>query len=286
MSSKATSSALLFSTRAAVALIWALKADVPVVTSGANSSDNRTTAAIMFVTMTDNWKPYLCRVNQKSASILVNLGLREAVPVASKPWLLWAWIYFQAPRSDGLSDGKEAPTLYKIEDALTLCVSHACSAVLCGRITTEGRREFYFYGETKNGFHTAVQDALMGFEGYKFDVGELEDSGWAQYLSVLYPSEEDLERISNLDLLDRLVEQGDVLRVPREVHHWMYFESEASRSAFRDSVVAAGFRIEREFHQDGPLPFGVSVARTQAIEQNIIDETVIYLFRLVKRLGG
>jgi hypothetical protein len=103
---------------------------------------------------------------------------------------------------------------------------------------------------------------------------------------VLYPSEEDLERIANMDLLDHLVKQGDILSVPREVHHWNYFTSESSRSHFRDAVVAAGFRIESEFHQDGPRSYGISIARTQAIEQSIIDETVIYLFRLVKPLGG
>ena len=70
--------------------------------------------------MTDNWTPDLCKVNDKLASILVNLGLRDSVPITSKPWLLWVWVYFQSPRPDGLSDSEEAPILYEIEDALTL----------------------------------------------------------------------------------------------------------------------------------------------------------------------
>ncbi len=193
--------------------------------------------------MTENWKPYLCNVSSKLASIFVNLGLREAVPIASKPWLLWTWVYFQSPRADGLSDSKKAPTLYKIEDALNLCVSRACEAIPCGRITTEGRREFYFYGETKNGFRHAVEAALTGFEGYRFDVGQQEDSLWEQYLNVLYPSPENFQRIANMDLLDVLVEKGDVLAVAREVQHWMHFRAESSRSSFRDAAVGAGFRI-------------------------------------------
>lgn len=88
--------------------------------------------------MSENWKPYLCNVNGKIASIFVDLGLRESVPMGSKPWLLWTWLHFQSPRADGLSDGKEAPTLYKIEDALNSCVARACRAIPCGRITTEG----------------------------------------------------------------------------------------------------------------------------------------------------
>ncbi|HEY3974062.1 MAG TPA: DUF695 domain-containing protein [Candidatus Sulfotelmatobacter sp.] len=236
--------------------------------------------------MTDNWKPYLCNVNDKLASILVNLGLRDSVPITSKPWLLWVWVYFQSPRADGLSDGKEAPVLYKIEDALTPSIARVCQAILCGRITTEGRREFYFYGETRNGFRKAVKDALTGFEGYKFSLGEQEDSSWRQYLDVLYPSPEGLERIANMDLLDELVKRGDVLTVPREVQHWMSFRSEQSRALFREAAAGAGYSIVGESLSEGEFPFGVSVTRTQSIQQKLIDQTVIELLKLCRNFDG
>jgi uncharacterized protein (TIGR01619 family) len=183
-------------------------------------------------------------------------------------------------------DSKEAPTLYKIEDARNLCVARACRAIPCGRITTEGRREFYFYGETKDGFRNAVGQALTGFHGYKFDVGEQEDSLWEQYLNVLYPSPEDFQRIANMDLLDVLVEKGDVLTAARKVQHWMYFRSEQSRALFRDAAAAAGFRFVSESSSKGELPFGIVVARTQSIEQNSIDRTVIELLNLCRRFDG
>jgi uncharacterized protein (TIGR01619 family) len=236
--------------------------------------------------MTDNWKPYLCNVNDKLASIFVNLGLRDAVPVMSRPWLLWTWVYFQSPRSDGLSDDKEGPTLFKIEDTLNECVSRDCRAVLCGRITTDGRREFYFYGESKEGFRAAAEAALASFEGYRFDVGVQEDSQWRQYLDVLYPSPENFQRIANMDLLDVLLEKGDVLTAAREVQHWMYFGSERSRRLFRDAVAKAGFKIVSESNGKGDLPFGISVARTQSIDQKSIDETVIELLKLSGHFDG
>jgi uncharacterized protein (TIGR01619 family) len=185
-----------------------------------------------------------------------------------------------------MSDSKEAPTLYEIEDALSPSLARECRAILSGRITTEGRRELYFYGETKDGFRNAVRDALKNFEGYKFDIGEHEDPSWNQYLNVLYPSPENLERIANMDLLDRLVEKGDCLTVPREVHHWVYFGSESSRSLFRDALLSEGFRVQSEFTENSPLPFGISIARIQSIERRIIDETVVYLFRLAESFGG
>jgi hypothetical protein len=236
--------------------------------------------------MTDNWKPYLCNVNGKLASILVNLGLRDLVPITSKPWLLWVWIYFQSPRADGLSDGNEAPTLYAIEDALSPRLSHACQAIPCGRITTEGRREFYFYGASKDGFHKAVREALRAFKGYKFELGEQENPSWSQYLNVLYPSAEDLGRIANMDLLDELEKRGDVLTVPREVQHWMSFRSEESRALFREAAAGTGYGIVGETHSDGEFPFGISVTLTQPIEQKLIDQTVIELLRLCRNFNG
>jgi uncharacterized protein (TIGR01619 family) len=236
--------------------------------------------------MADNWKPYLCNVNGKLASILVNLGLRDSAPITSKPWLLWMWVYFQSPRPDGLSYTEEAPTLYKIEDALTVRAARACRAILSGRITTEGRREFYFYGETKDGFRKAVGEALKGFEGYKFDLGVEEDSSWNQYLNVLYPSLQDLERIANRDLLDELAKRGDVLTVPREVQHWMSFRTEQSRTVFREAAIGAGYSIVGETESEGEFPWGISVARTQSIEQAVIDQTVIELLRLCRSFNG
>jgi uncharacterized protein (TIGR01619 family) len=236
--------------------------------------------------MADNWKPYLCNVNGKPASILVNLGLRESVPMSSKPWLLWVWVYFQTPRPDGLPDSKEAPTLYKIEDALAPSLVRACQAILSGRITTEGRREFYFYGETSDGFGDAVSNAMKGFEGYKFDLGEQDDSSWNRYLNVLYPSLEDLERIANMDLLDRLVKQGDVLTVPREVQHWLSFRSEQSRTLFREAAAGAGYGIVGDHESEGEFSFGISITRTQSIEQKLIDQTVIELLRLGCTFNG
>ena len=243
-------------------------------------------AVIIDEAMPANWKPYLCNVNGKLASILVDLGLREAAPIASKPWLLWTWVYFQSPRADGLSDSIEAPTLYKIEDTLNLLVSGACDAIPCGRITTEGRREFYFYGETREGFRDAVETALKDFEGYRFDLGDQEESSWSQYLNVLYPSPENLQRIANVDLLDVLKERGDLSTVPRKVLHWIYFGSESSRSLFRDAVVAAGFSVDSEFSSQAELPFAIVVACTQSIEQKSIDRTVIDLLHLAESFDG
>jgi len=237
--------------------------------------------------MTDNWKSYFCNVNDKLASIFVNVALSADVPILSKPWLLWVWVYFQSPRPDGLSDSKEAPTLFKIEDALTAQLSRQCGAIPCGRITTQGRREFYFYGETNGGFSEAVATALADFNGYKYDADEQEDSAWEQYLNVLYPSPEQFERIKNSEVLEVLAEHGDVAGASREVQHWMYFKTEQSRASFREAVIKAGYNIVSESHLDEEeMPFGITVMLAQPVEHNLIDATVRELVQLTEQFKG
>src|SRR5262245_35159471 len=96
--------------------------------------------------MSDSWDFYFANVNDVIASLFVDLGIRDSVPDSDRPWLLWTWVYFRQPRDDGLSSSEEAPVLNEIEDALTKKVQETTEAELVGRITTAGRREFYFYG--------------------------------------------------------------------------------------------------------------------------------------------
>jgi regulator of RNase E activity RraB len=159
--------------------------------------------------------------------------------------------------------------------------------MLCGRITTQGRREFYFYAKTESDFAKAVEGALAAFKEYKFDLGSQEDPLWGHYLGVLYPSPEDLERIKNGKVLDVLREKGDVLSTPRDVQHWIYFRSHESRSLFRRAAIDSGFEVMFESDSSKTtLPFGISVMRKQSVDREQIDASVIELFRLAQQYEG
>ena len=129
---------------------------------------------------------------------------------------------------------------------------------------------------------------MAGFPQYQFQVAEKQDTEWEYYLNVLYPSREDLERIKNRNLLEVLTKRDDTLMASREVQHWIYFSSEESRTLFRHEASNVGFKIGHECESDvqGDCTFGLTVFRTQSIQQERIDETVIELLRLAKRFGG
>lgn len=145
--------------------------------------------------MNEKWNSYICRVNGSVASIFLNLALKDVAPIGEKDWLLWVWLYLRYPRKDGLSDTSELKTLVEIETCLSERMMESCGAILSGSITTEGRREFYYYGQWREPLEATVQSALCEFESYRFDCGAQQDRDWKQYLNVLYPSEYALERI-------------------------------------------------------------------------------------------
>ena len=235
--------------------------------------------------MAENWKSYFCNVNDKLASIALNLGLEAPIP--HKAHLLWVWVYMKSPRADDLADSGEFETLSAIEQELARHLGNKFGAVEAGRITTDGRREFYFYGEHAGEFKSAVHDVLSRFKDYKFDSGTQEDAEWEQYLNVLYPSDEDMERIKNRDVLDVLTKHGDTLTPIRDVHHWVYFCSARDREWFAAEAREIGYKVEDEPKLDeGERQFGLVITRDQSVTRDQIDEAVIELFRLAKEVDG
>jgi regulator of RNase E activity RraB len=239
--------------------------------------------------MSDAWDFYFANVNDAIASLFVDLGIRDLVPDPDRPWLLWTWVYFRQPRDDGLSSSEEAPILNDMEGGLTKAVKQATEAELVGRITTAGRREFYFYGPQPDHFDEAVASALNRFPDYVFDSGIKEDPDWSQYLNVLYPSPEEHQRIKNLHVIETLEKHGDSLKKPRPVSHWAYFKSPQDRNKFIAEAVSAGFKVadqSKSDDSDADRAYGVTLERIDRVDWDSINEATLALFRLAQEVNG
>jgi uncharacterized protein (TIGR01619 family) len=235
----------------------------------------------------EGWNFYFCTVNDVLASIFLDLDLRKQVPDPSRSELLWEWVYFNSPRPDGLSSEAEFDTITAIEKQITRSLEQDFRAILSGRITTAGRREFYYYGAHSVGFKSVVADGLGRFPDYKFDCGIQKDPKWDQYLNVLYPSEEQRQRIENRSLLDVLEQKGDTLTSPRDIFHWIYFRTKNDLDAFWDSIRPLEYRMQSQ--PDNPnseFPFGLCIARFQSVKRDDVDEAVVELFRRAKEFHG
>lgn len=237
--------------------------------------------------MAEGWDSYFCNVNGVLASIALDLDLRRIAPDQKNPNLLWVWVYMKSPREDGLSSRSEFETLCAIEDELTKAMTDRCDAVLCGRITTDGRREFYYYAPRSEHLAVVLQDIMNRFGGYEFDYGSKSDPKWTQYVEVLYPSEEDRQRMENRKVLDALERKGDTLQRPRDVWHWIYFRTDIDRDQFRRAVIPLQYRVQSESDRDdSEFLKGICIVRFQSVKPGEINDTVIELFHLAKEHNG
>ncbi len=236
--------------------------------------------------MIDRWATYLCNVNSELASILLNISLISDEPSRRKPQLLWIWVYLLDPRPDGLTKNEEASVLYRVEDAISALLQRSCAAIFAGRITTQKRREFYFYSDNADGFEAAVHNAMAAFPAYRFDLRKDSDPEWRHYLDVLYPTPEQFQQISNQDVLEALKRNGDDHSIARLVQHWAFFAKEEQRSSFSEAAILAGFELDSEYLIDSDTPFAVCVGKNQSVETDEIDDSTLTLFRLCEGLGG
>jgi|SRR6267143_924190 len=178
----------------------------------------------------------------------------------------------KSPRPEGLSSQEEADTLWKLEDNLTTTLEKELNAVFVGRITSQGRREFYFYVPQVPENDGVIDRSLSSFSRYEYETGTQDDPSWHQYLSVLYPSEEEVQKIENRRVLEVLQKKGDRLGEPREVSHWIYFKSEADRLKFSDLMKELGYELlpTSGMDEQEPRVYGLQIRRRDRVDQESI----------------
>lgn len=149
------------------------------------------------VTMTlGGWNFYQCNINDKIASVYLNLDLFEYSGKTKYPNLNWYWIKLNKPREDGLSSDEEYDSLIQHEDKLIEYIEDD-TIIFAGRVTTHGRREFYFYTQANYDFSSKISNFVGSKSEFLFQVGEKADPNWEHYQNVLYPGENGIKQILN-----------------------------------------------------------------------------------------
>jgi uncharacterized protein (TIGR01619 family) len=239
--------------------------------------------------MSEEWEFYFTRVNDSFASILVDVGLRDTVPDPARTWLLRLWVHFRQVDADGFPGEEESNQFADIEQAIIQEVTGSLDAVLAGRVTTAGRREFFCYAPSFAGFEDAVARCMNRFSGYKWDVETELDPDWEHYLGLLYPSTRDWQQIQNRQVIEQLSQHGDSLEQKRMVFHWAYFPSEASRSQFEADLKQRGFEVTDWSTDDSPDEanlYGIGFERIDHVNWESINQVTLELLELAESHSG
>lgn len=235
--------------------------------------------------MSDDWDFYFCRVEDRPASIFLDLGVATA-PIESLPVMGYVRVRMRAPREDGLSGQLEFEALTTLEEALERLQLDSAVAYV-GRNTSDGYRDFYFYLGAAEHWPQRVADVMHGFPEYEFESGTRNDPEWTTYFDFLHPSDEDRERIQNRRTCDVLEKQRDHLDCERPIDHWAYFPDRRSRDAFTAEAKTLGYRIEQLIEPEGGAhSYGVRLSSVGRPSLHEIDDLTLPLFRAARAHGG
>ncbi len=235
----------------------------------------------------DHWEIYVTFVDDKPAVILVDIGVHAAAPLVNLSKLVWLWVHLLTPDEEGFPSEEEDFKLNEIEDAVT-DGTEGTGTRYVGRITSDGRREFYFYTDDAENIREVITAAMQSTPEYRFEIDEADDGEWKHYSDVLYPSPEDFQQIHNQHVITRLQQAGDSLTQPRPIDHFANFQNEPDREAFIAAATALGFeavsRPERK--EETEFPLAVGLLRVDAVDGETIDNVTFELFELAQQHNG
>ncbi len=235
--------------------------------------------------MAGQWDFYQCKLNGKPASVYLDMGLHAGGPDTGRAQLVVVRLHLRFPDpANGLSTDAEYDALVTIEDALIESLRSALGAVYAGRVTTDGRREFFFYAAAGGALETAAR-----VPGYRCEAWVQADPRWLHYFTVLYPRGAALRWIADKAQVAMLAERGDQAQVARPIRHTSNFQNATQRATFTGSVERAGFNVLRLTDTGRAAdahPFGVVYALAQAASLAAVSETTVLLAKLSEKNGG
>ncbi len=238
--------------------------------------------------MSVEWDFYFCQVENHPASIFVDLGIREDVPLADLGDVAFLRVRIRQPRADGLPGKEEYDRVSEIEDAVLQTLSNAKRKIMyVGRNTSNGRRDFYFYAANGIQVERLLTTVMGSFAEYEFEVGSRSDREWRTYREFLYPSPRGYQAIMNRRVLIRLEKHGDHHDIEREVMHWIYFQSREDRARFLAAAIQRGYKVVSQ-NDDGKdnWQFKLTVSKLHAVDVRTINDVVLGLFDLAGECAG
>ncbi|HAB52575.1 MAG TPA: DUF695 domain-containing protein [Ignavibacteriales bacterium] len=255
---------------------------------GKTNPQQHTTTSATKVGHQEEWEFYLSNVNDKLGSLFVDLGLRKVAPMADKPNVVWVSIKMNNPREDGLSSQEESGFLGDIEDALVDKIISKHNSIYVGRLTSAGNRDLYFYFGDTMLYDKTISEVMVAYPRYQFDFGSKEDKEWGGYFNFLYPTPQQFQSIQNRRVIEQLGKGGDKLTKSREVFHWLYFKSDSDREKFLEKIKNDNFSVVSKDNDKtwGEFAFKLQIKRVDKVDQNSVDEYVIYLWELANEIGG
>ncbi len=235
-----------------------------------------------------DWDFYFTNIDDKPASVGLNLALHDTAPLADKTYCLWIILKFQESDSLGFPLQKENETLNKLEDELEIILQTKSQTIYAGRTTGKGERYLYFYSKSIDSVDVFIEEFFKNYSQYKYKLGQRYDEKWTLYFDFLYPSPLDLQFIYNHRIVEALAENGDNTELPHHIDHWLKFEKKKDVTAFIKALEGKNFIVEKNETDktNKTHPYILQITEENRADLETIDNSVLQLFELAEKFNG
>ncbi|MFN8287338.1 MAG: DUF695 domain-containing protein [Chitinophagales bacterium] len=236
-----------------------------------------------------NWEVYISKFSNGPASVAVDMDFDKSDTTKANPFLLVFTIQAKDCDEKGFPQKREFDNLYAIADTVEAIVKAAPRGFLVGTYTNDCYYQCYYYMADTTLLRPALKVAVeKNFPAYKTFIRIEADVTHHAYHSFLYPSEEMQEYMADQKVILQLRQQGDNLRDPHKLEHFLYFRDKQGREKFMNYAKAEGFTIERQMSYDRKweLPFELRIYKTQMVDIESVNKTTKALRKKAEELGG
>jgi regulator of RNase E activity RraB len=236
----------------------------------------------------DLWESYPALANGKPALFLVNMGLLSVAPLSAAPAIYFVTVAMRDPGPNGVGTAEESESFSPIEDAFGEAAA-AAGLYFPGRVRTDGRWEFGFYGPADVDVHAMLEGIGPLLADLDVTFGDNDDPEWRYALEYLAPDRERWQWILDYRVVRQLEKSGDNPEKPRVIDHVAHFRDSAAVDAFVAHAATVGF-VESQRHEEpdaeSPYPWMVEMQREDPVTIDHIHDVVMDLIERVEAHDG
>lgn len=157
-------------------------------------------------------------------------------------------------------------------------------AVYIGMRVIDGWSEFYFYSKESKGIEQKIS-AIFSGSGYVYETSVVRDNKWDFYYKNLFPTDLEMYLIYSKKIVLQMMAEGDNLVEPREVEHYVSFDTASQKERFLDSIGEIGFRYKDDV-DNKELAHAVAITKEHALDQDSLKKNISELLELIKKDHG
>ncbi len=224
-----------------------------------------------------DWDVYSLLVEDKPASIVVDMGLMQIAPLAEYAHLAMLDIHLTDTDEHGYPSEEALQQLYELDALIEECVVPLDFALYAGIYTHNESRVHCFYTQGQDMLEV-LGPVMQSFPDLSFDMELREDPQWQTYHEHLYPDDLSMKTIQNRRMVEYITEEGDLIERPRPVFHWIYFATPADRGDYLMAIQDMGFEVDEQKESDKEnYPYVLKIVREDPVFLDHINEVTISL---------